>query len=83
VILLDQPDSIDDIAMIATRLIDEINMPIEWQGKPTKVGASIGITISDHQGADAEQLLKQADDAMYHAKKSGKNQFYFHKTSKP
>lgn len=83
VILLDQPDSIDDIAMIATRLIDEINLPIEWQGKPTRVGASIGITISDHQSADAEQLLKQADDAMYHAKKSGKNQFYFHQMSEP
>jgi diguanylate cyclase (GGDEF)-like protein/PAS domain S-box-containing protein len=77
VILLDQPDSIDDIAMIATRLIDEINMPIEWQGKPTRVGASIGIAISNHQGADAEQLIKQADDAMYHAKKLGKNRFSF------
>ncbi len=81
VVLLNQPDSIDDIAMIATRLIDEINMPIEWRGTPTRVGASIGITISDHQSADAEQLLRQADDAMYHAKKSGKNQFYFHQAS--
>lgn len=83
VILLDEPDSIDDIAMIATRLIDEINMPIEWQGKPTRVGASIGIAISNHQGADAEQLIKQADDAMYHAKKLGKNRFSFYNNSNP
>ncbi|MFZ6819424.1 diguanylate cyclase domain-containing protein [Undibacterium sp. Ji22W] len=80
VILLDQPDSIDDIAMIAARLIDEINKPIEWQGNPTTVGASIGIAIFQHGDIQAEQLLKQADTAMYQAKKYGKNRFHFSAT---
>jgi diguanylate cyclase (GGDEF)-like protein/PAS domain S-box-containing protein len=83
VILLDQPDCIDDIAMVAARLIHEINLPIEWLGNPTTVGASIGITIIHHADAEAEQLLKQADAAMYHAKKSGKNQFSFYNNSNP
>jgi diguanylate cyclase (GGDEF)-like protein len=81
IIVLDQPNNLDNIATIATRIIDEINLPIAWNTNTTKVGASIGIALYDHEQIDAEQLIKHADAAMYLAKKSGKNRFHFHATN--
>jgi len=39
----------------------------------TQIGASIGISVYPEHGNDKELLLKKADDAMYLAKKEGKN----------
>ena len=77
VILLDNPDSQDNIAAIASRLIEVANEPIHSDGANVHVGTSIGISIFQQNEQSADQLLKLADDAMYEAKKSGKNMFLF------
>ncbi|NVO06695.1 MAG: diguanylate cyclase, partial [Rhodoferax sp.] len=77
VILLDNPDSRDNVMMIASRVIDEINGPMSFDGIVAHVGASIGITFKAKESASADDLLKNADAAMYEAKAAGKNTYRF------
>ena len=77
VILLDNPESCEKIAMVAARVIEEVNGPMNFDGTTAHVGTSIGIATFQHDGMSAADLLKRADDAMYIAKKSGKNSFRF------
>ena len=73
VILLDNPESRDSVAMVAARVIEDVNAPMQFDGKLAHVGISVGIAIFQNDGASPAALLKKADDAMYAAKASGKN----------
>lgn len=73
VILLNNPESADSLARIATRIIEEINLPMDFGGTIAHVGTSIGIAFVHTGGMTADVLLKTADDAMYAAKAAGKN----------
>ena len=77
VILLDNPESCENVALVASRVIEEVNGPMELDGTTVHVGTSIGIATFQNDGMSATDLLKRADDAMYVAKKSGKNAFRF------
>ncbi|MBB5016921.1 diguanylate cyclase (GGDEF)-like protein [Chitinivorax tropicus] len=76
-ILLEQTDHQDDIAMLAKRLIDRINLPVDFAGVPITLGASIGIALFPLDGSEVEPLHKAVDLAMYKAKQSGKNTYAF------
>lgn len=52
--------------------------PFQLAGGEKKVGGSIGIASYPKDTEDMEQLVVFADDAMYHVKKSGKNDFAFY-----
>ncbi|MHB8137799.1 MAG: PAS domain-containing protein [Smithellaceae bacterium] len=62
---------------IAKKLINNVSQPINFNGGQAVVGASIGIALCPNDGQDMDQLIKQADDAMYKIKKTGKNGFCF------
>lgn len=61
----------------AQRLLQAVQEPYEIQGHAVRVGASIGIALSGAADATPEDLLHQADLAMYQAKASGRGQFQF------
>ncbi len=62
--------------LVARRLIHTIGQNIILDGSTSaKVGASIGIASFPHDGMVLEELLKNADEAMYRAKKLGKNNY--------
>jgi diguanylate cyclase (GGDEF)-like protein/PAS domain S-box-containing protein len=73
IILLNNPESADSLARIAARIIEEINLPMDFAGTIAHVGTSIGIAFVHTDGMTADMLLKTADDAMYAAKAAGKN----------
>lgn len=77
VILLDNPESCEKIATVASRVIEVVSGPMNLDGKTVHVGTSVGIATFQNDGMTANDLLKRADDAMYVAKKSGKNSFQF------
>ncbi|MES2016059.1 MAG: diguanylate cyclase [Pseudomonadota bacterium] len=52
--------------------------PFEMAGQPFGVTCSIGVSIFPQHGFDADSLLKNADAAMYQAKKNGRNQIAFY-----
>jgi len=69
--------SADDAARIAEKAIRSVSQPIDYNGQPLQVGASIGIALYPDQGDDIELLIKKADAAMYLVKNAGKNGFAF------
>ncbi|NCC25846.1 MAG: GGDEF domain-containing protein [Deltaproteobacteria bacterium] len=63
--------------LTATRLIKAISEPIPWEGIKITVGVSIGISVAPTDSEDPIELLNKADQAMYVAKRSGKNNYSF------
>ncbi|MGV8938070.1 MAG: bifunctional diguanylate cyclase/phosphodiesterase [Allorhizobium sp.] len=58
---------------IANRLINAVNTPITYAGHECRVGASIGIASCTNAATQSEQLLVNADIALYEAKRHGRN----------
>lgn len=77
VILLSGPGIGEDAADTAQRVIDSLRVPVHYQGYDVVVGGSIGISLSPNDGTTVPDLLRHADIAMYHAKKTGKGHFRF------
>ena len=73
-----QPDAHDRQApaVLAARLIEAVRSPVTIDGQEVFVGLSIGIAV-DTPGADAAELTKQADVALYQAKAAGRGCFRF------
>ncbi|THV15671.1 putative bifunctional diguanylate cyclase/phosphodiesterase [Rhizobium rhizophilum] len=65
----------------ARGIIAELNAPIEWQGVTLTVGTSIGVTVFPDAAEDVDDLLAQADIAMYRAKAAGSNNICFYDQS--
>jgi diguanylate cyclase (GGDEF)-like protein len=62
---------------LARRLLSELCKPYAIDGHALSVGASIGIALSSEFGTNGEELLKQADLAMYASKASQESIRYF------
>ena len=58
-------------AVVAQKLIARLDRPLELEGRSPQLHASIGIAIYPEDGTSAEQLLQNADLAMYVAKAEG------------
>ena len=67
--------SADSATVVASRIIDAIGAPIIAGGREVFVGASIGIAASDWGAVSADELLRNADVAMYRAKRAGRGQY--------
>lgn len=63
------------LSVIAQRAVDAIAAPIDIDGGPVHVGASIGVASFPEHGDDVDMLLRRADQAMYAVKRAGKNSF--------
>lgn len=61
-----------EVLGLAERLLHVISLPVTLQQQSVSVGASIGISFSDGIEPDIETLMRQADQAMYQRKRSGK-----------
>lgn len=66
----------EDLKARASRIIATIGDGVDFQDKRIVVGASIGIAVG--QGDAVEVLLREADLALYSAKRSGRGQWQFH-----
>ena len=72
VILLDGIRTPCDAALVAERLQERLSPPFEISGRVVAVTASIGIVVTHGECADVNELLRNADTAMYRAKHAGK-----------
>lgn len=73
VILLESAATLNGAIMVAERAIELLNEPIKVKELVCSIGASIGIAIYPDDSEDADVLLRHADQAMYAAKKKGRN----------
>jgi diguanylate cyclase (GGDEF)-like protein len=65
------------VGNIAPKIIERLGAPFQLNGSTVYVGASVGITIYPNDGSSPDVLLKNADQAMYMAKKEGRNRFNY------
>ncbi|MET0519671.1 MAG: EAL domain-containing protein [Burkholderiaceae bacterium] len=72
-VLLIDLDSEGDCDATLERVLAAVGMPVLFDGHRISVSASIGVTLYPRDDADADTLLRHADQAMYLAKESGKN----------
>ncbi len=75
VIILQDSHSVGDVENVAQKIIDQVAQAITFKEEDLFVSASIGISLMPRDGQDANQLLRNADIAMYGAKQQGKNCF--------
>lgn len=71
-VLLNDVNSPAEAARVAETILAKLRMPIDV-GEPVVVGASIGIAMSTNLHDKADDLIRDADGAMYRAKAKGKN----------
>ncbi|MCU0618307.1 MAG: EAL domain-containing protein [Gemmatimonadaceae bacterium] len=73
-ILLDNIRGPADAIVVAERVLQGMQAPVLLEGREVFVGASVGIVRAEQQ-ASADELLRDADVAMYDAKQAGKNRY--------
>jgi diguanylate cyclase (GGDEF)-like protein len=67
----------DEVTGLVTRVLDTIREPYECLGHQVTTDASIGIALAPQHGTDLDQILKNADLAMYAAKSAGRRTYRF------
>jgi diguanylate cyclase (GGDEF)-like protein/PAS domain S-box-containing protein len=76
-IILAGMKQIEKIADIADTILQKLSHPINLSGHQVVIGSSIGIAVYPNDADNHDELLRNADMAMYHAKEEGKNNFQF------
>jgi diguanylate cyclase (GGDEF)-like protein/PAS domain S-box-containing protein len=74
-VLLGRVGDADEAIASAERLLRELRRPFQLGARSIVVGGSIGIAVASERDATAEELLTQADAAMYAAKADGKGTY--------
>ncbi len=65
-----------DCTQVLDRLLQAIATPVTVGAAELHISASIGVTLYPQDGAEADQLIRHADQAMYVAKQTGKNRYH-------
>ncbi|MGJ0535125.1 MAG: diguanylate cyclase domain-containing protein [Methylocystis sp.] len=73
--VLNDIGSHENAAAVAQKIIDTLSEKFNLKGRDCRIGGSVGIAVHPDDAADHEALLRKADEAMYVAKKSGKNTY--------
>ena len=77
VVVLNRYKNHIELNQIVQRIIDRLTDIHTVETYPVRTSASIGVAFYPKDGTDSQSLLKNADIAMYQAKKSGKNQIHY------
>ena len=70
-VLIDHAPNAEAAMAVARQVLDACRQPFEIDGRPLRVGCSVGVAIADRV-SNVERLLRNADAAMYSAKSRGK-----------
>jgi len=77
IVILPELERPEHARTVADKILKELARPIEIGGHEIHVTPSIGISHYPNDATDVQQLLKQADNAMYQAKDAGRNTVRF------
>ena len=78
ILLLEGMEDPASSAVIAEKLLADFARPFDLDGREVYITPSIGISLYPRDGEDCEALLRNADTAMYRAKKQGRNAYAFY-----
>jgi len=72
-----------DAAEICKKLLNNLSIPLIFQGQEIRVTISMGIAIYPDHGETQQALVRHADLAMYRSKEKGRNSFHFYSHNMP
>jgi diguanylate cyclase (GGDEF)-like protein len=75
VILLEEMEGSADYLSVANRILNNLALPSDLGGYKVFVSVSMGIVFSDTRYEQPEEILRDADVAMYHAKRQGRGRY--------
>ena len=73
----------EDAAVVVRKLLESLKPPIDLDGQPAQVTASIGVAIYPDHALEAQRLIRLADAAMYRAKRADGSGCCWHDDSRP
>jgi diguanylate cyclase (GGDEF)-like protein/PAS domain S-box-containing protein len=73
VLVLGEMSHAEEALRVAHSLLAAVRQPLAWEGEELHVGGSIGVAFYPHHGEAPEALLARADQAMYLAKREGRD----------
>jgi len=76
-ILIDDASSVDEVASVAARVCSAMRSPFTVAGRDFIVHASVGIAMGNQHDAKSDELLRDADVALYAAKDAGGDDYTF------
>jgi diguanylate cyclase (GGDEF)-like protein len=77
VVVLSEIGERKDAALVGGKIVDELSRPFFVDRHEVEISCSIGISLYPADGRDVMTLKANADVAMYHAKRNGKNKCHF------
>ncbi len=81
IVLLQDLDDTSHTGNIVRRILEDLTRAYDLRGHEIFITVSIGIVVFPDNGNDVDTLIKNADTALNHAKKNGKNNFRFYSES--
>jgi diguanylate cyclase (GGDEF)-like protein len=78
VFVLPEIESVEQVGLVAQKILQTLRQHVLIDGHAIQLSGSLGISIYPFDGETSEQLIKNADAAMYWAKESGKNHFKYY-----
>jgi diguanylate cyclase (GGDEF)-like protein/PAS domain S-box-containing protein len=82
-ILLENIRGADDAVLVASRIQEKLALPISLAGRELSISASIGISLGGADYNSPEDILNNADGAMYQAKAQGRARYAVYRVGQP
>lgn len=82
VVVLEDVGNPTTLELVARKILQALLEPILYDGISLEVGASLGGAIYPEHGEDVETLFKNADEALYRVKESGRNDYLLGQVNK-
>jgi diguanylate cyclase (GGDEF)-like protein len=77
-IIVEDIVEVQDAAVVAQKILDTLSQPFNLYGHEVFISVSIGLTLYPNDDENADNLLRNADSAMYRAKEYGRNNYQFY-----
>ncbi|MET1076806.1 MAG: EAL domain-containing protein [Pseudomonas sp.] len=77
IITLGELQNVDTATDLAQRILEGLSQAFQLSGEEAYISASIGITLYPQDALNASDLLRNADQALYHSKGAGRNRFSY------
>lgn len=76
-VILTSIHHLEDVQLIAQKIVSKLAEPFHLNGELVQISGSIGITLYPRDAMSPENLVRNADQAMYVAKNAGRSRFRF------
>lgn len=74
-VVLSGPATRQSAEAVAAQMIEMLSRPFQMEGHEIEIGVSAGVSLFPEDGCEIGELVRKADQAMYHSKRSGGNRF--------